>query len=195
MKTLIIDNFDSFTYNLYQLVTVITGGEVIVKRNNEISLEQVQKLEAAHIILSPGPGNPANTMDFGVCSSILQNIHLLGSKLLGVCLGHQGIVHQAGGSIVKAPLPVHGKTSPLRILRPSKLLEGIPDGSRVMRYHSLVADRKDLPDSLEVLADEADTGLVMAVQSKCQNLYGVQFHPESVATIDGKRIMENFLNL
>ena len=196
MSILIIDNYDSFTFNLFQLISVLKPGEVIVKRNDEIDLRYIRDLKAEAIVLSPGPGHPANDRDFGVCKQVVLSASELKTKILGVCLGHQGIVQHLGGNVVRAPIPVHGKTSALKILIDSPLLKGIPaKGTRVMRYHSLVAEKSSIPVNLEVLAEDEQDGLVMAVQDRKLGLYGLQFHPESIGTPQGQVIVENFLKL
>lgn len=195
MGILIIDNFDSFTFNLFQLLSVLTEEEVTVTRNNAIDLAGIRALNPCAILLSPGPGHPANARDFGVCKDVIDNAAELKSKILGICLGHQGIVQHMGGNVIRAPKPVHGKCSELRILKESPLFRGIKDGTKVMRYHSLVAERESIPKGLEVIADESRDALVMAVQSEDRRMFGLQFHPESIGTAEGKIMMENFLAL
>lgn len=185
---LLIDNYDSFTYNLCNLLSEI-GGKVKVVRNDAISVEGVKKLAPEKIVLSPGPGNPANARDFGVCRGILEGIKE--TPILGVCLGHQGIILHFGGKVMKNK-PMHGKTS--EITHDGKgLFEGVPSPMRVMRYHSLVG--VDLPDCLKATATSADDKQVMAVQHKNLPIYGVQFHPESIMTENGKKILANFLKI
>jgi anthranilate synthase/aminodeoxychorismate synthase-like glutamine amidotransferase len=193
MSILIIDNFDSFTFNLFQLLSVLTDEEVVVKRNNALDLPAIKAMEPTAIVLSPGPGHPANDRDFGVCRAVLESAHELKTKVLGICLGHQGMVQHLGGNVIKAPKPVHGKMSELRILKESPIFRGIQAGCKVMRYHSLVAQRDAIPASLEIIADESIDELVLAVQSKDQRMFGLQFHPESIGTAEGKIMMENFL--
>lgn len=194
MKVLILDNFDSFTYNLYQLVGEVlqeTGNvfEIGVKRNNEISLEQIKQAGYDKIIISPGPGNPADIKYFGVCKDVILET-AKSTPVLGVCLGMQGIAHYLGGKVVLAKRPMHGKTS--RLSHNEKdLFAGVPQGISVMRYHSLVAEKKSLPKSLEITA--SSDGEIMALKHKILPLYGVQFHPESYATEYGKLIIKNFL--
>lgn len=196
MKILIIDNYDSFTFNLYQLISVVTKGEVIVRRNNEISLDEIRQMQPSHIILSPGPGHPAIDRDFGVCKDVVKSASALSARILGVCLGHQGIAQHCGGQVVRAAQPVHGKMSSLKLIADSPLFAGIESGARVMRYHSLIADRNSLPSNLEVVAEvDGAPELVMALQEKSRKLFGLQFHPESVGTPLGQRIIENFIQL
>ncbi|HBN08112.1 MAG TPA: aminodeoxychorismate/anthranilate synthase component II [Cyanobacteria bacterium UBA8530] len=190
MKILLIDNYDSFTFNLYQYLGEL-GNEPTVCRNDMISLEEVEKGSFTHIVLSPGPGSPDKTRDFGVCGPIIRE---LGSRIpiLGVCLGHQGIIHHLGGHVVRAPRIVHGKTS--RIRHDGKgLFSGLPPEITVMRYHSLLGDRESLPACLRVTAETIEDRLVMAVQHETWPLYGIQFHPESIGTPDGKAMLANFL--
>ncbi len=191
VDVLIIDNYDSFTHNLYQRIGEL-GASVDVHRNDKIDLASVRDLAPGRIVLSPGPGHPSKARDFGVCAQVLEQ--LAGSvPILGVCLGHQGIVHHFGGDVVRAPEIVHGKTSQLDH-DGSGVFAGIADRVEVMRYHSLVADAATLPDCLHVNA-RTDDGLVMGVSHRTWPLWGVQFHPESIGTPDGSRMLANFLAL
>ncbi len=192
LKTLIIDNFDSFTYNLVQLCAEL-GGNPEVRRNKAITLKEIEAGNYTHIILSPGPGTPENPEDFGVCAEVIQSGSCL-VPVLGVCLGHQGIIAGLGGKILRAPVPMHGKSSRIRVDSTHPLFSGLGEELEVMRYHSLIGERASLPEDLDVIAETED-GLVMAVSSKTRPLYGVQFHPESVGTPDGRKILENFLNV
>jgi len=190
VKVLILDNYDSFVYNLVQYVGE-TADEVLVKRNDEIDVQEVKKLSPDRIIISPGPGTPSNTRYFGTCTAILREVS---NKIptMGVCLGHQGIVHAFGGKIVRARRLRHGKTSPIR--HDSKgVLRGIKSPFAATRYHSLVAERKSLPKSLEVTAQSIDDNEIMGVRHRELPIEGVQFHPESILTVPGLRIIENFL--
>jgi anthranilate synthase/aminodeoxychorismate synthase-like glutamine amidotransferase len=183
---LLVDNYDSFTYNLYQMLGSM-GQEVRVFRNDAITLGEINALAPARIVLSPGPGNPGVRADFGVCADILSQAGK--TPILGVCLGHQGIILHFGGRIERNT-PMHGKTS--EIAHNGKgLFDGIPSPMRVMRYHSLVG--KDLPECLSVTASSTDDCQVMAVQHRKLPIFGVQFHPESIMTEHGRRIIENFL--
>lgn len=196
MSILIIDNFDSFTFNLYQLLSMSAGCEVMVKRNNEMKFAELRSLNASHIVLSPGPGHPKNERDFGVCKDVVERASELTGKILGVCLGHQGIVQYCGGNVIKAETACHGKMSPIKIVSKSPLFSGIDSGSLVMRYHSLIAERRTLPAALKVTAElEADANVIMAVEDTSGKLFGVQFHPESVGTDFGKKLLENFIAL
>lgn len=190
MKVLILDNYDSFVYNLAQYVGEIAD-EVIVKRNNELNLATVQKLSPNKILISPGPGTPADPRYFGVCTEVLQKVSTE-TPTLGVCLGHQGIIHAFGGKIVKAKRLRHGKTSPIK--HDGKgIFRGLESPFEATRYHSLVADRRSLPDSLEVTARSEDDQEIMGVRHRVFPIEGVQFHPESILTVPGHRIIENFL--
>jgi len=193
MAVVIIDNYDSFTYNLYQLVQGLTDQAVQVYRNDAIDIERLLALSPARVILSPGPGHPGNERDFGVCRSVILDQERLGCPVLGVCLGHQGIVHHLGGRVVGAPEIVHGKASEVEVTAPSLLLDGLPERFPAMRYHSLVASEEHFPSELKVTAREGRQGLVMAIEHRSRPLFGVQFHPESIGTPHGTTIMRNFL--
>jgi anthranilate synthase/aminodeoxychorismate synthase-like glutamine amidotransferase len=194
MKVLIIDNYDSFTFNLFQMVQPLVDEPVKVVRNDKITFDELLAHRPDRVILSPGPGHPANEGDFGVCKDVVLQHHRLGCPVLGVCLGHQGIVHYLGGLVVGAPLIVHGKASRIKI-GPDRqgLFAGMPDTFEAMRYHSLVAAEERFPDELKVTARDSENGLIMAIAHKTKPLYGVQFHPESIGTPQGGRILENFL--
>jgi len=196
MKILIIDNYDSFTYNLYQYVGEILTNEgkkceLDVMRNDEITLAAIQKRKYNRIIISPGPGDPSNKKYFGVCADVITK---LGKKtpVLGVCLGMQGVAHYFGGTVVRAKLPMHGKTSVIE--HDGKgVFHGLPQGIEVMRYHSLVADTASLPKTLTITATAKDTGEIMGLRHTKYPIEGIQFHPESFATEGGKQIIKNFL--
>lgn len=190
MKVLILDNYDSFVYNLAQYVGEIAD-EVIVKRNDELNLAAVQKLSPNKIIISPGPGTPADPRYFGVCTKVLQKVSTE-TPTLGVCLGHQGIVHAFGGKIVKAKRLRHGKTSPVKHDEKG-IFRGLENPFEATRYHSLVADRRTLPNALEVSALSDDDQEIMGVRHRVFPIEGVQFHPESILTVHGHRIVKNFL--
>ncbi len=185
---LLIDNYDSFTYNLYQYLGGL-GADVAVKRNDEVTIGEVKELAPERIVLSPGPGHPGNAKDFGVCKDILAQMQ--DTPILGVCLGHQGIILHFGGKVVKNE-PMHGKTSEVKH-DGNGIFKGIKNPLRVMRYHSLVGI--DIPDCLEVAARSTDDNQVMAVRHKSLPIHGVQFHPESIMTEDGKKMLQNFLEL
>ena len=187
-KILIIDNYDSFTYNLVQYFGML-GCEVIVKRNDEISLAEAQALAPDRICISPGPGRPE---DAGISNDV---IRALGPKtpILGVCLGHQCIGAVFGGEIVSAPRLMHGKTSPVQH-HGAGVFKSLPDPFDATRYHSLIVRRKTLPTDLKVTAETAE-GEIMGLQHREFPIHGVQFHPESVLTGEGMQLLENFLSL
>ncbi len=203
LSIVILDNFDSFTYNLFQMVQAQTDLPVKVYRNNALSWEALLALRPERVILSPGPGHPAKPVDFGLCQQVLQQHEALNCPILGVCLGHQGMAHYFGGQVIPAPAIVHGKTSPVRIVRESPLLAGLPNPFTVMRYHSWMVDPASLPPEFEVTAtldvpkdtEDASVPMIMAMQHRAKPLYGVQFHPESVGTPEGARLLANFLAL
>jgi anthranilate synthase component II len=186
MKLLLIDNYDSFVYNLYQYLKEL-GHEVDVIRNNAISAEKIQNAGYKKIIISPGPGNPQNKQDFGECNKIIKETHI---PILGICLGHQGIIHAFGGKIFKAKKIMHGKTSTITHNK-TGLFEGIKNPLTVMRYHSLTGK---ISKKLTVTARSEDK-TIMAVQHKTKPIFGLQFHPESILTQDGKKILQNFCDL
>ncbi len=190
MKVLILDNYDSFVYNLAQYVGEIAD-EVVVKRNDEVNIPEVQRFSPDKIIISPGPGTPADPRYFGVCTEVLRKVSNE-TPTLGVCLGHQGIVHSFGGKIVRAKRLRHGKISPIR--HDGKgIFRGLENPFEATRYHSLVADGRTLPDSLEVSARSEDDQEVMGVRHRVFPIEGVQFHPESILTVHGHRMIANFL--
>lgn len=190
MKVLIIDNYDSFVYNLAQYVGEIAN-KVVVKRNDQTDVADVKDLSPDRILISPGPGTPIDSRYFGMCTSILREVSRE-TPTLGVCLGHQGIVHAFGGKIVRARKLRHGKTSP--ITHDGRgVLRGIKSPFEATRYHSLVAERKTLPKILEVTAQSTDDNEIMGVRHRDFPIEGVQFHPESILTTVGHRIIENFL--
>jgi anthranilate synthase/aminodeoxychorismate synthase-like glutamine amidotransferase len=198
MRILIIDNYDSFTYNLYQYVGEILTNEgkkftLDVVRNDEITLAAIKKAKYTRIIISPGPGDPSDKKYFGVCADVITK---MGKKtpVLGVCLGMQGIAHYFGGKVVRANLPMHGKTSVIE--HDGKgVFAGLPQGIEVMRYHSLVAENESLPKTLMVTATAKDTGEIMGLRHTKYPIEGIQFHPESFATEGGKQIIKNFLDV
>jgi anthranilate synthase component 2 len=188
VKTLIIDNYDSFTWNLFQLFGALGGAPEVV-RNDAVTLDEVRRLAPARIVLSPGPGRPDDPARVGVCRAILEED--LGIPILGVCLGHQAIVCAFGGKVVQATRPIHGKTS-LVEHEGGGILTGLPRPFEAMRYHSLVADRASLPEDLEITAWCKD-GTVMAVRHRRRPIFGVQFHPESIGTTWGPALCRTFL--
>lgn len=193
MKTLIIDNFDSFTYNIFQYVAEL-GGNPTVVRNDKITIQDVKNGNYTHIILSPGPGNPENKKDFGVCGDIIKKLSAT-HPILGICLGHQGIIAAFGGKVVRAPIPVHGKQSTIRIDSTNTLFKNLPEEIKGMRYHSLIGAKNSLPAHLKIIAESTEDNLIMGVAHESLSLFGVQFHPESIGTPEGKKILKNFLNI
>lgn len=190
MRVLIIDNYDSFVYNLAQYVGSL-GAEPLVHRNDMVSLAAVRELAPDRIIISPGPGNPEDARFFGVCSEVLREVSPE-VPTLGVCLGNQGIASTFGAKISRASRVVHGKTS--RIVHDGKgVLRGIGNPLQATRYHSLVVDRASLPDCLKVTALALDDAEVMGVRHSEYPIEGVQFHPESIMTPEGIGIVRNFL--
>lgn len=184
---LLIDNYDSFSYNLYQLLGQINS-DIKVCRNNELTVEEINQLNPDCIIISPGPGKPK---DAGICEDVIR--HFAGKKpILGICLGHQAICEVFGATVTYAPEIMHGKTSEITIENDSKIFNNLPKRIKVARYHSLAADIKTIPQCLNIIA-KTDDDVVMAVKHKDYEIYGLQFHPESVLTPDGKIIAENFL--
>jgi anthranilate synthase component 2 len=191
LKVLVIDNYDSFVYNLVQYLGEL-GGETIVYRNDQITLRQAIDLQPDRIVLSPGPGTPEETRYFGICSTIVQHMSS-DIPTLGVCLGHQGIIHAFGGKIVSATRLMHGKTS--RIRHDGKgLFKGVRNPFTATRYHSLVGERNTLSPCLEITAESLDDGEIMGVRHTFYPIEGLQFHPESILCEDGKRIIKNFLD-
>ncbi|MCQ2540002.1 MAG: aminodeoxychorismate/anthranilate synthase component II [Acetatifactor sp.] len=186
---LLIDNYDSFSYNLYQLIGEINP-DIKVIRNDELTIEEIRNLKPDRIILSPGPGRPE---DAGV---IVEAAKTLGKEIptLGVCLGHQAICAAFGATVTYAKQLMHGKQSDVKFDKDCLLFKGCPDVAPVARYHSLAADPDTIPECLKVTALTTD-GEVMAVQHKEYPIYGVQFHPESIMTPDGKQMLVNFINL
>lgn len=185
---LLIDNYDSFSYNLYQLIGEIDP-HIKVIRNDEMSVEQIRNLNPNRIILSPGPGRPE---DAGI---IIEAAKTLGKDIptLGVCLGHQAICAAFGAAVTYAKELMHGKQSEVRLDRDCLLFKDCPEKAPVARYHSLAADSNTIPECLKITAVTMD-GEVMAVQHKEYPVYGVQFHPESIMTPDGRTMLKNFIN-
>lgn len=183
---LLIDNYDSFSYNVYQLVGSVDPAVKVI-RNDEMTIPQIEALAPSHIILSPGPGRP---QDAGICEEVIRQF--AGKiPILGICLGHQAICEVFGATITYAKQLMHGKQSVATVDTQSVLFQNMQQEMIVARYHSLAADPATLPDCLQVTATTQD-GEIMAVQHKEYPVYGVQFHPESVLTKEGKTIMENF---
>ncbi len=187
---LIIDNYDSFSFNLVQMLGELKeeDEEIKVIRNDEMTVDEVLALKPSHIVLSPGPGRP---VDAGICEELIKAVSEA-IPLMGVCLGHQAICESLGGRITYAEQLMHGKQSRIKVDNKSPLFQKMPEKIEVARYHSLVADKAQIPDVLEVTAED-EKGEVMAVRHKTAQIYGVQFHPESIMTPEGKQILKNFL--
>lgn len=191
MSVLMIDNFDSFTYNVVQYLAEL-GAEVITHRNDAISLEEIEALAPSHIVISPGPCTPNEA---GISLEVIR--HFAGKlPILGICLGHQAIGQVYGGEVVRAPQVMHGKTSLVRH-HSHGVFEGLADPLEVTRYHSLVVAAESLPECLEVTAwvddDDVTPGLIMGLRHKTLDVEGVQFHPESILTRQGHELLANFL--
>ena len=188
---LMIDNYDSFVFNVEQYLKEMTDDEVITVRNDAITIDDIKKMNPSKIIFSPGPKHPK---DSGICLEILNNTDELGNiPILGICLGHQAIGMNFGGKIKRLENPLHGKTSEITVLSENSILfKNLPKKFKVMRYHSLYVD--DIPETLKVTAKSED-GVAMAVEHKSKNIFGIQFHPESFFTEYGKNMIRNFLNI
>lgn len=192
MKVLIIDNYDSFVYNIAQLLGELKTQPIVI-RNDKIKLKDIKRMNPDAIIISPGPGNPADRKYFGICTEIITD---LGSTIpiLGICLGHQGIVNAFGGKVINAKLVRHGKTSTIEH-KSHMLFESVNNPFKATRYHSLVADSNKIPSCLDVTAKALDDGEIMAVRHRKYLIEGVQFHPESVLTAEGPKILSNFVSM
>jgi anthranilate synthase component 2 len=184
---LLIDNYDSFTYNLWHYLGEL-GAEVVVTRNDAMTVEAALSLRPQGIVISPGPSDPDRA---GICLELVRRAGAL--PILGVCLGHQVIGQVFGGNVVRAPQPMHGKLSAIRH-DGTGLFAGLPNPFQATRYHSLIVDRASWPNGLTITADTAD-GIVMGLQHCERPIHGVQFHPESIASIGGHQLLGNFLRL
>lgn len=189
MKLLVIDNYDSFTYNLVQLFGEMDKIDLVVKRNDEISIDEIKKLKPDRICISPGPGRPENA---GISSDL---IRALGPRvpILGVCLGHQCIAQVFGGEVVRADRLMHGKTSQIHHQQRG-VFKNLAEPLEATRYHSLIVKRDSVPHSLEVTA-QTDEGEIMGLQHREFPIHGVQFHPESILTTEGRKLLANFLRV
>lgn len=190
MKVLVIDNYDSFVYNLVQYIGEL-GADTIVYRNDQVNLQELIELKPDRIVISPGPGTPEDEKYFGVCTAILQTLSPK-TPTLGVCLGHQGIIHAFGGKIIHAKKLMHGKTCTIKHDQKG-IFTGVRNPFNATRYHSLAGERDSIPSSLQITAEATDDGEIMGIQHVQYPIYGVQFHPESILCEDGKIIIKNFL--
>lgn len=183
---LLIDNYDSFTYNLYQYLSEFTKIKVV--RNDAVSVDDIKNMNISGIVISPGPGNPDES---GICIDVIKEF---GGKLpiLGICLGHQCIAQAYGGKVVRADKIFHGKTSKISV-KGKILFEGIPRKIDVMRYHSLIVENRSLPQCIDIIGETVEDNIIMALKHKDYDVYGLQFHPESIYTPKGKHILSNFV--
>lgn len=186
---LLIDNYDSFVFNVKQYIEEITNEKILTVRNDKINLKDIEALSPSKIILSPGPKHPK---DSKICLDILRAD--LDTSILGICLGHQAIGYTHLGNIEHLTAPVHGKLSNINIIEKEGLFNGLPDNFSVMRYHSLYISQDNFPENLEITAI-TDDNIIMALKHKTKPIYGVQFHPESYFTDYGNVIIKNFINL
>ena len=185
---LVIDNYDSFTYNLVQYLGEL-GAEPLVHRNDQVEMAELEALEPERVVVSPGPCTP---LEAGISNDVI--LHFAGRvPVLGVCLGHQCMGHAYGGRVIRAPRLMHGKTSPIHH-NGAGVFDGLPDPFDATRYHSLIVERESLPDCLEVTA-WTDEGEIMGLRHKEQPVFGVQFHPESILTEHGMELLRNFLSI
>lgn len=186
---LLIDNYDSFTYNLYHLIKQVTSDEVDVIRNDKITISQIKERKYQGVFISPGPCTP---LESGISLDIIENLHKT-MPIFGVCLGMQAIVHVFGGKVIEAKVPMHGKVSRIEHLDNSSIFGNIPQEFNATRYHSLIAEKSSVPKCLEVTARTVDDKTIMAVSHKEYKVHGVQFHPESVSSEYGAEMIKNFL--
>ncbi len=186
---LVIDNYDSFTYNLVQYLGEL-GSEVMVRRNDEVSVAAIEKLRPQRILISPGPGGP---QDAGVSLAVIEKLAER-IPILGVCLGHQAIAQSFGGRVVRAAAPVHGKAADIQH-DGRTIFSGIEQDFKAGRYHSLIVDHRSVPECLEVSATTTDGIIIMGLRHRRLKVEGVQFHPESILTVEGKKLLANFLKL
>ena len=187
IRILLIDNYDSFAYNLYQLIGSINANIKVI-RNDEMTVEEIDQLHPSCIIISPGPGKPSEA---GVIEEVVQKCYTK-YPILGVCLGHQAIVEAFGGTVSYAQSVMHGQSSTIKVDTTNPIFKGIEEKTAVARYHSLAAKKDNLPECLKIIGESND-GEIMAISHKNYPIYGLQFHPESILTKEGKKIVENFL--
>lgn len=187
---LMIDNYDSFTYNIVQYCLEL-GANLKVIRNDELSIEEIKTLNPEKIILSPGPATPN---DAGITLDVIKNFKDT-TPILGICLGHQSIAQVFGGEVIKAPNMMHGKTSTIQVLCEDKIFQELPQTMTQTRYHSLTVNKNNLPDNIIVTSKSLDDDEIMSLKIKDKDIYGVQFHPESVMSEYGHEILNNFLKI
>jgi len=193
MKVLIIDNYDSFVYNIAQIMGLLNTTP-FVERNNKITIKDILKMDPDAIIISPGPGHPKFKKDFGICNNVITQLGPT-FPILGVCLGHQGIVHAYGGKVKRAMKIKHGKTSIIEYYPNTNLFENVTNPFTATRYHSLVADKDSLPGCLRITSKSLDDAEIMGIKHEKYLTEGIQFHPESILTSEGKKILSNFINM
>ena len=187
---LMIDNYDSFTYNIVQYCLEL-GADLKIIRNDELSLEEIIALNPQKIIISPGPATPN---DAGVCLKVIE--HFSGNlPIFGICLGHQAIAQVFGAKVVRAKKMMHGKTSQIKVINDTKIFESLPKEFTQTRYHSLIVEKKNLPEDIIVTSKSLDDDEIMSLEIKNKSIYGVQFHPESIMSEHGHKIIDNFLKL
>ena len=187
---LMIDNYDSFTYNIVQYCLEL-GADLKVIRNDELSLEEIKALNPSKIIISPGPATPNEA---GICLEVIKEFAGI-VPIFGICLGHQAIAQVFGAKVVRAKNMMHGKTSRIKVLKDTKIFDTLPNEFTQTRYHSLIVENKDLPENLIVTSKSLDDDEIMSLEIKDKNIYGVQFHPESILSEYGHKIIGNFLKL
>lgn len=187
---LLIDNYDSFSYNVVSLIGALTKGDIEVRRNDEITIEEIENMKPTHIVLSPGPGKPKNA---GICQEVIK-VFKGQIPILGICLGHQCICEVFGATVTYAKHLMHGKQSLIEINN-DKIFENLENPIKGARYHSLAAKNDSIPEELEVIARSMDDDEIMAVKHRKYDIYGLQFHPESILTPEGDIIVNNFLNI
>lgn len=188
---IVIDNYDSFTYNIVEYLKEL-GANPKVFKNDEITIDELKKMDFDSLIISPGPGNPYDKNWLGVCNDVLEEFYKT-KKILGICLGHQLIAHHFGAKVVQDKNPYHGKVSKINLLHDSLIFKGIPSGFDATRYHSLKVEMESLPECIEPLA-QTEGGILMALQVNGYPVFGVQYHPEAILTQYGHELLKNFIS-
>jgi len=188
---LMIDNYDSFTYNIVQYCLEL-GADLKVIRNDELSIEEIKALNPEKILISPGPATPNEA---GICLEVIKEFSETTTPILGICLGHQSIAQVFGAAVIKAPNMMHGKTSKIKVVSEDKLFESLPNQMIQTRYHSLTVNKSNLPEEIIVTSKSLDDDEIMSLRIKDKNIFGVQFHPESVMSEHGHKILDNFLKI